>query len=106
MDVSWLRADTTVVPANIKYPTDSGLLTKGIAKITSLVSRIQTAGAAPRTAFSDETPAARQAAHRIGSKLRRRNETAKAEVLDITGELMLLAETVCDQAKGVLRNAK
>ena len=106
VDVSWLRADTTVVPANIKYPTDSGLLTKAIAKITKLVGRIQTAGAAGRTPFSDETPAARQAAHRIGSKLRRRNETAKDEVLEITGELAVLAGTVCDQAKRVLRNAK
>ena len=106
VDVSWLRADTTVVPANIKYPTDSGLLTKGIAKITTLVGRIQDAGAADRTSFVDETPAARQAAHRIGSKLRRRNETAKAEVLAITGELAVLAETVCEQAKRVLQNAK
>ncbi len=106
VDVSWLRADTTVVPANIKYPTDSGLLTKGIAKITGLVDRIQSAGAAGRTVFDDETPAARQAAHRIGSKLRRRNETAKEEVLMITGELAVLAETVCDQAKRVLRNAR
>ncbi len=69
VDVSWLRADTTVAPANIKYPTDSGLLTKGIAKITKLVGRIQTAGAAERTIFVDETPAARQATHWIGSKL-------------------------------------
>ncbi|MCP3892584.1 MAG: ISNCY family transposase [Desulfobulbaceae bacterium] len=106
VDVSWLRADTTVVPANIKYPTDSGLLTKGIAKITTLVGRIQSAGAAGRTLFDDETPAARQAAHRIGSKLRRRNETARAEVLEITGELAVLAELVCEQAKRVLRNAK
>lgn len=104
VDVSWLRADTTVVPANIKYPTDSGLLTKGIAKITKLVGRIQTAGAAGRTVFVDETPTARQAAHRIGSKLRRRNDTAKQEVLEITGELVVLAETVCEQAKRVLRN--
>jgi IS5 family transposase len=57
VDVSWLRADTTVVPADIKYPTDSGLLTKGIAKITTLVRRIQSAGAAGRTLFDDETPA-------------------------------------------------
>ena len=106
VDVSWLRADTTVVAANIKYPTDSGLLTKGISKISVLVGRIQRAGAAGRTTFDDQVPAARQGAHRIGSKLRRRNETTKAEVLEITGELTALAETVCEQAKRVLRNAK
>jgi len=106
VDVGWLRADTTVVPANIKYPTDSGLLTKGISKISVLVGRIQAGGAAGRTTFEDRTPQARQGAHRIGSKLRRRNDTAKAEVLEITGELAELAQGVCEQAKQVLRNAK
>lgn len=105
VDMSWLRADTTVVPADIKYPTDSGLLTKGIARIGALVGRIQAAGIASRTPFVDRTPAARQGAHRIGSKLRRRTEEAKAEVLAITGELMELAETVVEQARRVLRNA-
>jgi transposase, IS5 family len=62
VDVSWLRADTTVVPADIKYPTDSGLLTKGVAKVARLVERIQTAGIAPRTPFEDPTAQARQAA--------------------------------------------
>lgn len=106
VEVGWLRADTTVVPANIKYPTDSGLLTKGIAKISGLVGRIQKTGVASRTAFDDQVPAARQGAHRIASKLRRRNETAKAEVLEITGELAGLAQRVCDQAKRVLRNGR
>ena len=32
IDMGWLRADTTVVPAEIKYPTDSGLLTRGISR--------------------------------------------------------------------------
>jgi len=106
VDMRWLRADTTVVPADIKYPTDSGLLTKGITKIGGLVRRIQAAGVAPRTGFVDGTSSARQNAHRIGSKLRRRNEDAKAEVLSITGELADLAETTVEQAKRVLRNAR
>lgn len=105
VDVSWLRADTTVVPADIKYPTDSGLLTKGVARVARLVERIQAAGVAPRTPFDDPRPQARQAAHRIGSKLRRRSDDARADVLAITGELANLVETVCDQAKRVLANA-
>jgi len=32
--VDKVRADTTVVPANVAYPTDSGLLAKGVAKLT------------------------------------------------------------------------
>ena len=93
IDMGWLRADTTVVPADIKYRTDSGLLTKGITRIATVVRRLQAAGIAPRTKFNDQTSIARQGAHRIGSKLRRRSEDAKAEVLVITGQLADLVET-------------
>jgi uncharacterized membrane protein YphA (DoxX/SURF4 family) len=31
-----VRADTTVVPANVAYPTDSGLLAKGVAKLAGV----------------------------------------------------------------------
>jgi transposase, IS5 family len=34
-----LRDDTTVVPANVAYPTDSGLLAKGVAKMANLRRR-------------------------------------------------------------------
>lgn len=106
IDMGWLRADTTVVPADIKYPTDSGLLTKGIARIATIVGRVQAAGIAPRTDFDDATPTARQGAHRIASKLRRRSDDARADVLAITGELADLAETAVEQARRVLSNAR
>ncbi len=106
VDIGWLRADTTVVPADIKYPTDSGLLVRGITKAAGLVTRIQAAGVAPRTSFDDPVAVARQAAHRIGSKLRRRREEAKAEVLAVTGELVEVAERAVEQARRVLTNAK
>lgn len=99
IDMGWLRADTTVVPADIKYPTDSGLLTKGITRIAVLVARLQAAGIAPRAGFDDQTAIARQGAYRIGSKLRRRTDDAKAEVLVIIGELADLSETAVEQAR-------
>ena len=101
-----VRADTTVVPANVKYPTDSGLLTKGISKISRTVQRIQAQGAATRTRFVDTTAQARTHAHRIGSKLRRRTGQAKDEVLAITGELAELAATTVAQAKAAVANAR
>jgi len=106
VDMGWLRADTTVVPADIKYPTDSGLLTKGVTRIAGLVDKLQASGIAPRTHFDDPIAAARQGAHRIGSKLRRRTNEAKDEVLAITGELADLADTCICQARRVLLNAK
>ena len=106
VDMGWLRADTTVVPADIKYPTDSGLLTKGVSRIAALVTKLQAAGIAPRTRFDDPIAAARQGAHRIGSKLRRRTNEAKDEVLAITGELADLADTCICRARRVLLNAR
>jgi len=44
-----VRADTTVVPANIAYPTDSGLLAKGVAKLTKTVAALDALGLARRT---------------------------------------------------------
>src|SRR5258708_28639322 len=38
-----LRADTTVVPANVAYPTDSGLLARAIPRIAATGRRIQAA---------------------------------------------------------------
>ncbi len=101
-----LRADTTVVPANVKYPTDSGLLTRGITKIAKTVRRIQNAGAATRTSFVDGTSDARRYAHRIGVKLKRRTGEAKDEVLAITGILADLAAVAVTGAKKVVRNAR
>ena len=41
-----VRADTTVIPANVSYPTDSGLLAKAIRRIAATGRRIQAAGGA------------------------------------------------------------
>src|SRR3954451_6502032 len=44
-----LRADTTVVPADVAYPTDSGLLARAVRRIAAAGRRIQAAGGATRT---------------------------------------------------------
>jgi IS5 family transposase len=41
-----LRADTTVVPADVAYPTDSGLLAKAVRRIAAAGRRIQAVGGA------------------------------------------------------------
>lgn len=39
-----LRVDTTVVQANIRYPTGAGLLADGIRVVTRAVKRVQVRG--------------------------------------------------------------
>jgi IS5 family transposase len=101
-----VRADTTVVEANVAYPTDSGLLTKVVAAIAVLVARIHAAGGATRTKVQDRRRSARRKAHEIGAKLRLRNDEARSAVLGITGELAVLAEKTTADAEAVVRNAR
>ena len=101
-----VRADTTVVPANVAYPTDSGLLVRAIVAIMTLVARVHAGGAASRTKVRDRRRAAGRRARSISAHLKLRNEQAKASVLGITGELADLAEASVTEASRVLANAR
>jgi len=101
-----VRADTTVVPANVAYPTDSGLLSKGVAKLTKTVRAIQALGLARRTHFRDRTRSVRRRAHHIAAWLRRRSGDAKEEVLELTGELARIADATIKDAHFVATNAR
>ena len=105
-----VRADTTVVPANVAFPTDSSLLAKAIRRIAGTGKRIQAAGGAVRTKVRDRSRTAGKSAHAIGAKLKLRSaagrDDAKAAVLRVTGELAELAATAADEAQRLLVNAK
>jgi transposase, IS5 family len=100
-----VRADTTVVPANVAYPTDSGLLAKGVAKLTKTVGALRALGLARRSRFQDRTRSVRRRAHQIAQWLRRRSGDAKDEVLVLTGELATIAEASIKEAQVVAHNA-
>jgi IS5 family transposase len=105
-----VRADTTVVPANVAYPTDSGLLAKAVRRISTSVKRIQAAGGAVRTKVRDRSRSASAKAHGIAAKLRSRaqlgRDEARAGVQRITGELADLAESAIKDARVLLVNAR
>jgi len=105
-----VRADTTVVPANVAYPTDSGLLAKAIRRITVSGRRIRAAGGAVRTKLRDRSRAAGKRAHGIAAKLRSRSQLGRDQVKDgvqrITGELADLAGAAARDAQRLLDNAR
>jgi IS5 family transposase len=74
-----LRADTTVIPANVAYPTDSGLLASAVGKIARAVRRVQAAGAATRTRARDRRRATARRVREIASKLRTRARLGREE---------------------------
>src|SRR6476646_1301853 len=98
-----VRVDTTVVPANVAYPTDSGLLAKAVRRIAATGRRIQAAGGATRTRVRDRSRAAGRRAHDLNAKLRTRSAIAKDEALEVVrrknAELADLAETAASEAE-------
>jgi IS5 family transposase len=105
-----VRADTTVVPANVAFPTDSGLLAKAVRRIGTAGQRIHDAGGAVRTKLRDRSRAAGKRAHGIAAKLRSRTQLGRDEIKNsvqrITGELADLAETTARDAARLLANAR
>jgi IS5 family transposase len=107
---SRLRADTTVVCADVAYPTDSGLLAKAIRRIAATGRRIQAAGGAVRTRLRHRSRSAGKRAHGIAAKLWLRSAQSRDEaqrtVQRITGELAGLAQRAAADAVRLLANAR
>src|SRR5215469_9858970 len=105
-----VRADTTVIAANVAYPTDSGLLAKAVGKLTRTVRRVQAAGGATGTHMTDRRRAAARRVREIASKLHSRGKLSREETTKaigrITGELADLAEKAAAEAAAVVRNGR
>ena len=101
-----VRADTTVVEADVCYPTDSGLLAKGVAKLARLSAKLKAAGLATRTTTRDRTLSVRRRVHAIGAWLRRSSDDAKEEAKAITGEMATITTLAVADARHVALNAR
>jgi transposase, IS5 family len=101
-----VRGDTTVVEANVCYPTDAGLLAKAVSKLAHTIGRVQAAGGATRTKVRDRRRAARRRAHQLARSLRARTGQAKQQIAKRTAELAALAEQAAADAARVARNAR
>ena len=64
---SRIRIDTTVVAANVAYPTGSGLVAKAVNWIAATGRRVQAAGGAVRTKLRDRSRAAGRRAHDLNA---------------------------------------
>jgi transposase, IS5 family len=105
-----VRAGTTVIPANVAYPTDSGLLAKAVGKLVRTARRVQAAGGATATTMTDRRRSAARRVREIASKLRSRSKLGREETTQairrVTGELAGLAGKTAAQAAVVLRNGR
>ena len=101
-----LRADTTVVEADIDYPTDADLLEQAVRKLGGLVRRIKARGAASQTRFRDRGRAAGRRMKQLAHSLRRRSGDAMVEVDQLTGQVAGLARQALHQVRPVAHNAR
>ena len=101
-----LRVDTTVVEADIDYPTDADLLEKAVRKLGGLVRRVKGRGAATRTGFRDRSRSAGRRLKQISRTLRRRTGQAPAEVDRLTAEVAAIARRTLGQAERVAHAAR
>ena len=105
-----VRADTTVIAANMVYPADAGLLAKAVGKLVRAARRVQAAGGATGTVMTDRRRAATRRAREMAATIRARaqlgRDQASAAIGRATGDLADLAEAVAAQAAAVLRNGR
>ncbi len=80
-----------MVEANVAYPTDSGLLAEGVAKLVKLTASSRPPAWRRGRRTRDRTRSVRRRAHAIAAWLRRRNDDAKEEAKAITGEMATIA---------------
>jgi IS5 family transposase len=105
-----VRADTTVIPANVAYPTDAKLLARAVGKLVRAARRVQAAGGATGTVMRDRRRAATRRAREMAATMRARarlgREEGSAAIGRMTGDLADLAEAAAAQAAVVLRNGR
>jgi len=101
-----LRVDTTVVAANVAYPTDLGLLARAVDKLAVTTKRVQAAGGARRTRVRDRRRAARRRAHQVALALRSRTGEAKQVVFEVTRQVACLTQAQLADARWVVAGAR
>src|SRR5207302_5517856 len=66
-----LRVDTTVVEADIRSPTDSGLCAHALSRLTRLAKRLKAAGLAPQSRLRDRRRSVGKRGRAVPAALRR-----------------------------------
>jgi transposase, IS5 family len=101
-----VRADTTVVEANVAYPVDSSLLAKGVARLAKLAARARAQGLATRTPLRDRARSVYRRARDVVNTLRQRGDERRDRVYRLNAELAQIARASINEAQAVIRNAR
>jgi transposase, IS5 family len=100
-----LRVDTTIVEADIRGPTDSGLCAHAVSRLTRLARRVQAAGLAPRSRLRDRRRSVGKRVRAI-SAARVRGRQALATLDRLTDEIAERAKRTVGEARALARSAR
>jgi len=89
-----LRVDTTVVEADIHYPTDADLLADGVRVVTRTVQRVQQAGLAAGATVRDMGRAIKERLRQLGKGGQQSKEQRQATRATITAQVLEMTEAV------------
>lgn len=94
-----VRVDTTVVEADIHYPTDVQLLADGVRVVTRTVKQLQRLGAAIGGRFRDVGRSVKTRLLRLGKGLKQDTEKKQATRNGVTTEVLGITERMVRRAR-------
>lgn len=99
-----LRMDSTVVESNIHFPTDSGLLSDSVKKITKIVKEIKSLRVATGTKFRDRTRTVKKIILQLCKNLHKKATTKKESIKEQTKKLLEITKLVLKQSENVIKD--
>lgn len=100
-----LRVDTTIVEADIRSPTDSGLCAHAVSRLTRLAKRIKAAGLARDARLRDRSRSVGKRVRAI-SAARVRSRQALGTLDRLTAEIAQRAKQTVREARALARDAR
>jgi transposase, IS5 family len=100
-----LRVDTTVVEADMRGPTDSGLCAHAVSRLASLAGRVKATGAAATARLRDRRRSVGKRVRAI-SALRARGREARQAIDRLTAEIAERARQTVREARQVAERAR
>jgi IS5 family transposase len=100
-----LRVDTTVVEANIHYPTDIQLLADGARVVTRAVRDVQKDGVAGKSRFRDARRSIKRRLQSLGKGLKQPKAKRLAVRATLTAEVLSIVKGVVRRAEDVFKQS-
>jgi transposase, IS5 family len=101
-----VRIDSTVIAADVKYPTDSGLASHGVRALAREGRRLAALVGERRRRVRDRSRSMGRVLRGITRTIRRRSGEAKAEVLKLTAQTGQMLERSVSEARQLTAAAK